>query len=250
MRPLHLPVAIPRHHGEQGITLIVVMVMLILGSILVLGSTRTTWFNEILVGNESDYSRAYAAAEALIRDAEADIRGKDPLTGQPFNPGDVAGVFYAKSARPAAGPYFPYSISEWAAFKAPILAAGGVPCLNGICVPTRESGLGANWWTNAATLNTMIARAATYGQFTRAHLATPSLITGNPILNTAAPSGWYWVEVFKYAAGDTIPEGLPVPDLSTRPFLFRITAIARGLKPGTQVVLRTVFVPQPVDETQ
>ena len=92
----------PTRPSERGIALIVVMVMLILGSILVLGSTRTTWFNETMVGNDSDYSRAYAAAEALIHDAEADIRGA-PVGGQPFNAGNEANFPY-QAARAAGRP--------------------------------------------------------------------------------------------------------------------------------------------------
>ena len=38
----------PTRPSERGIALIVVMVMLILGSILVLGSTRTTWFLSLI----------------------------------------------------------------------------------------------------------------------------------------------------------------------------------------------------------
>jgi len=233
-------------NAERGIALIVVMVMLILGSILVLGSTRTTWFNEMLVGNESDYSRTYAAAEALIRDAEADIRGLAP-GGQQFNPVDPGDVFYNGSARRIGRPFFPQSVTELDLLRAPIAALGGVPCMDGICLPVGEAGLGANWWTNAATLNAMIARAATYGQFTRASLPTPALATGNAALTSAAPNGWYWVEVFKYQSSGSEPAGLPVPDEYNQPFFFRITAIARGLKPGTQVVLRTIFVPRPLD---
>lgn len=230
--------------SERGITLIVVMVMLLLGSILVLGSTRTTWLNETMVGNDSDYNRAYAAAEALIRDAEADIRGRQ-LGGQPFNPGNPA--FFQGSRRPAAGPFFPLDYDDLDTVLALMPAAPNLPCRAGICVPSGENGLGANWWTNPATLNAMIAVAATYGQFTRPPAPAPALGSGNPILltNGVPARGWYWVEVFPYAASAAEPRDLPVPDKTNQPFFFRITAIAQGQKPETQVVLRTVFVPRP-----
>lgn len=230
------------HRSERGITLIVVMVMLLLGSILVLGSTRMTWLHETMVGNDSDYNRAYAAAEALIRDAEADIRGRQ-LGGQPFNPGNPA--FFMDSARPAAGPFFPMDFTHLDTVINLMPAPPAPPCRAGICVPTGEAGLGANWWTNQATLNAMIAVGATYGQFTRAPL--PPLLTGNPILQTGGlpARAWYWVEIFPYAASAAEPRDMPIPDKDNQPFFFRITAIAQGQKPDTRVVLRTVFVPRP-----
>ena len=243
----------PRHSAQAGIALIVVMVMLILGSIIVLGATRTSWLNESLVGNESDYSRTYAAAEALIRDAEADIRGKRAGTNTPFNPNDVAGLFYEGSARPAAGPYFPIRDEDLDVLDAAILAAGnGTPCMAGVCRPANVNQLGGNWWTIPATFNAMTAAGvnaagATYGQFTRSILpvAAQPLASGNPVLqvlNGGPPRAWYWVEVFRH---DGVPSTtLPNPDPEKQPFFFRITAIAQGLKPGTQVVLRSVFVPR------
>lgn len=234
--------------AERGIALIVVMVMLILGSILVLGSTRTSWFNETMVGNDSDYNRAYSAAEALIRDAEADIRGR-PLGGQPFRAGDAN--YFNGSGRRLNEPFFPLNFDDLDTVIASI-PAGPVPCRQGICVPTGEAGLGANWWTNPVTLAAMRAVGATYGQFTRAALPQPNIVAGSVILNsndpqTNLPRAMYWVEVFTYAAAAAEPRDMPVPDKTKQPFFFRITAIASGLKPGTQVVLRTVFVPRPQD---
>lgn len=55
-----------RDGHQQGIALIVVMVMLLLATIVVLGSARLGWLNERMVGSESDHQRAFAAAEALI----------------------------------------------------------------------------------------------------------------------------------------------------------------------------------------
>ncbi len=55
-----------------------VLIFLLLAIISVLGAYRAGFLNERMVGNESDYNRAFAAAEALIRDAEMDIRGRRP----------------------------------------------------------------------------------------------------------------------------------------------------------------------------
>ena len=237
----------PTRPSERGIALIVVMVMLILGSILVLGSTRTTWFNETMVGNDSDYSRAYAAAEALIHDAEADIRGA-PVGGQPFNAGNEANFPY-QAARAAGRPFIPRSLEpdDLRAVEALIPAANPGRCAEGICIPVNAlnvaPGLGDNWWTNPATLAAMTAVGATYGQFTGAVPAIPNAAT-NAILTANPPQAWYWIEVFQYRQADSEPRDMPTPD-GKWPFIYRITAIAQGLKPNTQVVLRTIFVPRP-----
>ena len=64
------------------------------------------------------------------------------------------------------------------------------------------------------------------------------------------PWSRYWIEVFVYgqtisvggsAAGDLVPD-------PTAPYVYRITAVAQGRKPGTQVVLREVFVPNPISQ--
>lgn len=233
--------------SERGIALIVVMVMLILGSILVLGSTRTTWFNETMVGNDSDYNRAYAAAEALIHDAEADIRGA-PVGGQPFNSGNGANFPY-EAARAAGRPFIPRSIKadDVGTVEALIPAANPGRCAEGICIPVNAlnvaPGLGDNWWTNPATLAAMTAVGATYGQFTRAVPANPNPAT-NAILTANPAQAWYWIEVFQYSQSASEPRDMPTPDPNW-PYIYRITAIAQGLKPNTQVVLRTIFVPRP-----
>ena len=91
---------------QQGVSLIVVMVMLLLGTIVVLSSTRVGWLNERLVGGESDYQRAFAAAEALIRDAELDILGLradgtrcdgDPSVPSPCRSASPAGLFFPQT---------------------------------------------------------------------------------------------------------------------------------------------------------
>lgn len=241
-KPMHSFACRP---SERGVALIVVMVMLILGSILVLGSTRTTWFNETMVGNDSDYSRAYAAAEALVHDAEADIRGA-PVGGQPFHAGDEANYPH-QAARQTGRPFIPRITDDIDTVQALIPAANPGLCAEGICVPANAlnaaPGLGDNWWTNPATLAAMTAVGATYGQFTGAVPANPNAAT-NAILTANPAQAWYWIEVFQYHQSPSEPRDMPIPDAKW-PFVYRITAIAQGLKPNTQVVLRTIFVPRP-----
>src|SRR5690606_7171800 len=58
-----------------GAALVVVLALVLLGSLVLLASTRRAWLNDRFVGAEADQQRAFAAAEALIRDAELDIQG-------------------------------------------------------------------------------------------------------------------------------------------------------------------------------
>lgn len=256
MKPLNIGTSAQCYHVkvERGVALIVVMVLLLLGTILILSSTRTNWLNEALVSNESDYQRAYSAAEALIRDAESDVRGLLP-GGAPINPGNP--VFFAGSGRQINLPYYPLDHNDLDQLITSINAlpnppSGPLPCRMGICVPLGIEGLGANWWDDPVRFAEMTsgagnaARFARYGQFTNANPAA----TGNPLL-LANPvlRAWYWVEVFQFNAGVTPrPAGMPIPDIATQPFFFRITAVVLGQKPGTRVVLRTVFVPRPSAE--
>jgi Tfp pilus assembly protein PilX len=63
---------------QQGIALVTVLVLLLLSLTAVLGALRYSNLNEAMLGNTSDYNRTFAAAEALVRDAEIDIRGRLP----------------------------------------------------------------------------------------------------------------------------------------------------------------------------
>lgn len=87
-------------------------------------------------------------------------------------------------------------------------------------------------------LAAMQAEGATYGQFTGAQPAA----AGNALLT--AGRAWYWVEVFRYSTnyGAGAASSAPVP-VAQHPYVYRITAFVQGAKPGTQVRLRSTFVP-------
>ena len=75
----------------------------------------------------------------------------------------------------------------------------------------------------------------------------------NPILksSTAGEGGLYWIEVMPYDpnAGNSglVTNGSANLPLNLKPSIaYRITAIAHGLKPNTQVVLQSTFVRQKV----
>ncbi|WP_428300726.1 pilus assembly protein [Hydrogenophaga sp.] len=231
--------------GQRGVALLVVMAALLLGSIALLGSLQVSWLGERRVGSESDAQRAYAAAQALIRDAELDILGLR-ADGSPCD-NDPAAQSGCRARDPAA-PHYPQDDDDLDLLRQQ-LKAGHRNCLRGICLPDTVDALQGAWSEDLAAMTSGsgdTAIAATYGQFT---MSRPD-ITDNALLDPSTPLAWYWVEVFRYsqAAGILNPSGdLPVPD-RRHPFVYRITAYAKGLKPGTRAHLRSVFVPYPQNQ--
>jgi type IV pilus assembly protein PilX len=250
---------------QRGIALPTVLVLLLLSIISVLGAFRSGYLNEIMVGNVSDYNRAKTAAEALIRDAEMDIRGRRPpyttvqadgTRGFPCRP-NPAGSAVSQISMPnfigcrnptlVNEPFFPFSADQYTQVIDAVVANSPTErCWNGICVPLDTIAL-ANIEDNLAT---MIPFGATYGQYTRADLPALVQASGNPILDaTTTARGWYWVEIFTYStappSGVGASIGAALVPGNNAPFVYRITAVARGLKDGTRVVIRSIFIPFP-----
>lgn len=219
--------------SEQGVALVVVMVMLLLTTLVLLASNRIGWLNEKLVGSESDHERAFAAAEALIRDAELDISGRR-FDGTPC-PANPAIQFGCRNLN---APHFPQGDDDLDTIQRLVDPDFQNACLQGICLPSSVTALeGSAAWTNR--LEGMLAVGATYGQFTGANPEA----AGNPLLTGG--QGRYWVEVFRYAktiGSDGLGPNVPVP-VDQHPYVYRITAFVQGRNPGTQVRLRSVFVP-------
>ena len=197
------------------------------------------------VGMELD-----AAAEALIRDAERDIKGVQENNTTLCRTGTN---FVGCRDFGAGRPFFPQDDDDLDLLQARVTGAGNVNrCLQGICLPITEFGLNEATWNTPAALAAMTggtgptAIAATYGLYTQAAPAA----AGNPLLSAVPARGWYWVEVFRYtdAGGIMAAAGnVPIPD-KKHPFVYRITAYVQGLKGGTRVWLRSVFVPYPQNQ--
>lgn len=245
-----------RYARQDGIALIVVMVMLLLSTIVVLGSTRLGWLNERMVGSESDHQRAFAAAEALVRDAERDIQG---VQADGATPCQKTPAFVGCRPFAAGAPFFPQNLADLDLLRAR-LNASTTGCLRGICLPTTTDTLNRESWTTrlaamtAGTGDTSVP--ARYGEFTGLDPAS----AGNALLQWSRPGvtpavsarAWYWVEVFQYteAAGmAAASEHRLTPD-ATQPFVYRITAYVQGMKPGTRVWLRSVYVPRPMSDLE
>ena len=171
---------------QRGVALFVVIVFVMLSMLLALWASRTSLFNEMVVGNDADYQRAFEAAQALLQDAELDIRGENP---------DGTACIEADKCRDKIG----------AAKKVPLDAQEVTPlladldqeatkCLHGLCI--KRTGRQDFWnYTSATTpaptslkpgevkLDDMTKDkvGARYGEFTN---ATPGSTTApaNPIL--------------------------------------------------------------------
>ncbi|RCW76288.1 pilus assembly PilX family protein [Pseudorhodoferax soli] len=238
---------------QRGISLLVVMIVVLLSSLLALWAFRSALVNEAIVGNDADYQRAFEAAQAMVQDAESDIRGErgdgTSCTGvaaaDPNNPADV------NAARRICriGPGVLQFIEENKQLVGLLsdLDTAATRCINAIC----QKRTGAqDFWSNRTTLETMTAAAARYGEYTGARPPAGSTANVNPLLVPSQrwdAGAWYWVEVMPYDTGMGLLPGRAKLELNLNPnVIYRITAIAFGNKPNTMVVLQSTFVRQKI----
>ncbi|MGJ7521320.1 pilus assembly PilX family protein [Variovorax sp. LT1P1] len=223
--------------NQKGISLFVVLVMVLLTTLLVLWSSRTALLNELISGVDSDYQRALEAAQAMAKDAELDIKGADtsgaPCAGTHCREFGVIDVATNKA-------FFPTDMNEYWDMNA-LLGSSVPPCIAAVCVPGANATFDANeFWRNATNLAAMKTKAATYGKFTGAETGSAS----NPLLVPSKNKAWYWVELLPYDNSASTRGGAAkslAPD-DTTPLVYRITAIAEGVRPQTQAVVQTIFV--------
>lgn len=256
------PVRLKRH--QRGISLFVVMVMVMLSMLLVMGSGRLALLNESMTGNDIDYQRALEAAQTMLADAEMDLLGISP-TG--------TACTGASCRTPASPVFFPRDMLEYQDLEAQLIAAAGTnnpPCLNGICLDlgaqTNGDRTTSFWndpggtdpnWNNTRTLATFIAtptgfnsRGALYGQYTGVTYSATNN-SNNPQLNPATPNAWYWIEVLPYNPNAAVQGGNAAfwSPPATLPLVYRITAVARGRKPGVVAAVQSYLVPDPLRAT-
>ncbi len=84
--------------AQRGVALFVVLILVLLTTLLVVWASRSALFNEMITGTDSDYQRAFEAAQAMVRDAELDLQGKRS-DGTPCG-SEPAGTAFA-NCRPA-----------------------------------------------------------------------------------------------------------------------------------------------------
>lgn len=225
--------------------------------LLALWASRTSLFNEMIVGNDADYQRAFEAAQALLQDAELDIRRESPDGLTACTAANCRDNIAAAYKIPVAG--------EQATELLDQLNLQPTKCLSGLC--TKRAGRQDFWNTTSATVlaagevklsdMTKPNVGARYGQYSGATVGDPSdpNKTANPILaDTSANDrgGWYWIEVMQYdesaknsglIVGGTNTDNLLRLNLDPN-VVYRITALAYGRKPGTMAVLQQTYVRQ------
>ena len=245
---MHSPYSTARpaaHHRERGIALFVVIVFVMLSMLLALWASRTAIFNEMVVGNDADYQRAFEAAQSLIQDAELDIQQFDTKDYRPDDnaaltaviDGNIVGFSTERSTSPF--------------------------CENGLCVKRRGR---QDFWNNQRPSGasdpdadnpevffdqlTADGVGARYGQFTGAKKPDED----DPLFPLLR-NGWYWIEVLSYADPDAVGgAGLIVNDdpnaaaptdlldLRLKPsVVYRITAWAKGLNPNSTAVIQETY---------
>jgi len=212
---------------QRGVALFAVMVIVLLSMLLALWASRSALFNEMVVGNDSDYQRAYEAAQAMMQDAELDIRRSSRVGGLRMHSTTIMQI--------------PESRSEFDYMRGALeTAASGVGCQDALCL-LRPSTEDPDFWNDMAKFVKWMSAGARYGQYTgAAPVVGGKSITDNPILRDRA---WYWIEIGPYADCGLYGHGGDIPDIcSADGLVYRITAVAWGLKPGTQVVLQQIYI--------
>lgn len=248
-----------KRRPQRGVALFVVIVFVLLSMLLALWASRTSLFNEMVVGNDADYQRAFEAAQALLQDAELDIRGENADGSACTGSGDVC--------RTGTADKIPLEAKD----IGPLLATldqQTSKCRNGLCAKRTDK---QDFWNNTdaskgLTLAQMTVDSvgSRYGQFTGAALGDENK-PANPILadtSAANRGGWYWIEVLPYDESNKnsgLIVGSPnnlLPLNLTPSVVYRITALAFGRKtrplqtgekepqPLTVVVLQQTYAQQ------
>jgi len=249
---------------QRGISMFIVMIILLLALILVIGGLAVANLNESVVGNQSDAQRAYGAAQALMDAAQRDIR----LNGRGCNAGFMGGSGTNAAFNTAECTLrFPHDETDYMelvtsgriAKGACADPTGTAAALVGVCIPlgttdpkfsnsnVGKSSESAQQWDSTAD------NGAKYTQVAKLDGATSVAYGGDAKLgtNTAAlDNGRYWVEIFPYNTTQVSAEPLPMSSAPVPaheyPFVFRITAMARGLRGDTVSLLRTYYTPYPM----
>ena len=248
-----LPLTHHLRQRQRGVALFVVIVLVMLSMLLALWASRTSLFNELLVGNDADYQRAFDAAQALLQDAELDIRGENADGSGCSGSGDVCRTSTIdKIPLEATGP------DGVAALLNTLKSQTPTQCRNGLCA--KRTGK-QDFWNNTdaskgPTLAQMKATGARYGQFTGAAIGDTDA-PANPILAYRSDpkkpeemrGGWYWIEVLNYtnAEGEGLIVDAPAGALRLRlspNVVYRITALAYGQRSTTMVVLQQTYAQQ------
>lgn len=254
MRVSPHPRGVGRLRRSHGGALLTVLIFSMLSMLLALLSARTAWYGELVVGNDADYQRAFEAAQALLQDAELDIRGQR-ADGRPCAHGGLSSGSPDSVCRRGGTARVPMESADLPSFLA-VLSEQPQRCMDGLCA--KRVGRQDIWNAPAAAARRageqdlfQLVRGGTgarYGQYTGAVL-DEAYLAAHPILaerGGAEAGGWYWIEVIPYIDGkaglisNAPAQQLELVGLSPH-VVYRITAVAFGRKPDTLVVLEQTY---------
>lgn len=258
-----------KHHSSQptlpkqhGATLYVVIVLVMLSMLLALWASRTSIFGEMIVGNDADYQRAFEAAQALLQDAELDIRRENSNGSICISDGSNP-YLCRKGIAPYGMPSEEQDVTLLLANLESI--SSGPQCRHAVCA--KRVGKQDFWSNTDESKGITLAQmenagvpsdtskppiGARYGQYTGATIGA----TSNPILayrgDDPLRGGWYWIEIMRYDSQTASSSNLIATEtgMSSTQYLplqldinivYRITAVAHGIKPNTQVVLQQTY---------
>jgi len=244
-----------RLHRQHGVSLFIVLIFVMFTMLLTLWASRTSLFNEMVVGNDADWQRAFEAGQTLLQDAELDIRG-ERADGANCSPNGAPKICRRSGVLQFPLPMGSKEDGVLALFNSLENLPGPARCKDGLCLKP-ERAQRPDFWNDEADMEAMLEKGVRYGTYTGAKAGSTGA-PGNPILAETGDDkgGWYWIEVMRTEKGDTFrsggggvmrglgedfPKGL-VSFNNDPPLIYRITAVAKGRKKHTQVVLQEVFV--------
>ena len=221
--------------NQQGISLFIVMVVVLLTAILVAMGFKSSLFNETATGNSVEYQRTFEAAQALMHDAEMDIYSQTPsgaLCGGANCRANLGAINDADS--PGGTIYFPSKGDQLSEVMSSLMSSS-VGCIAGVCRPLLDaSNQPEAFWDIPTRLASMKKRAASYGRYTDGVLGARS---NQRLKNT---NSWYWVEILPYVTTSGVFGGtaLAPTDIDA---IFRITVLVEGER-NTRSVLQKIVV--------
>jgi type IV pilus assembly protein PilX len=199
---LPLPRSRPSAQRQQGTVLLVALMFLIVLTLLGLSAMNATTLEEKMAGSSRDYNVALQAAEAALRDAEADLKGTGVVVGRLL------------------------TVSQ---FPIGLIGSGTPSGCNtaGLCIIVTET---TQLYKNAAVVDWGTASTSTtrYGTWTGA-----TAITG------VAQAPRYVMELMQFADGKNKEH---VTGSSADFYYIRITARGWGGNSQTLVTLQEVFI--------
>ena len=205
----------------KGIALPTVLVMLLLSSLLALSGWRDIWLNEKRLQARADVLRTQWLADASLHAALDDVLQRGPLTGDPTN-NDLSQRYDMGSAEQQ-HVFIPRDAEQLGVLR---LRLGTRVCQDGICAPDKPL---APPYEPAKPLPSVIG-------FWQSWASSAMTVVAQ---NKPQPSGdaRYWIEIFSIT---------DVPEAPT--LVYRITAMATGLKSAKPVVVQAIW--GPVQNTQ